>query len=235
MDCMTDPSSHPGHAAGDLSRTQDGEDEPVPMTRAFDELAPNYDHAHHDAVAAALIEFAGPPYAGAAADVACGSGAAASALARLRAPAGRRSAGDPPILAVDLSPAMVSAGRMRAAQAGIDAAAIDWQVGAAVPLPVPDSSIDLILCASSLHFLGSTALGDWRRALRPGGRAAFSLPLATTFRPSGTFAELVATDLPLPADAASARMPALDAGFSAARATLATVGSRQIVLIVADR
>jgi ubiquinone/menaquinone biosynthesis C-methylase UbiE len=229
------------------------------MARAFDELAPDYDHAHHDAVAAALIDFAGPPYEGAAADVACGSGAAALALARRRTRAGARRPGGAGILAVDLSPAMIDAGRARAAQAetdaadvaashaadvadthaahvhaaDVDAAGIDWRVGAALPLPVPDASLDLILCTSSLHFLGAAALRDWRRALRPGGRAAFSVPAATSFRPSGTFAGLLATDLTLPADAASARELALRAGFSDARATLTTVGSRQVALVVA--
>jgi ubiquinone/menaquinone biosynthesis C-methylase UbiE len=211
-----------------------GQSRPERMAHAFDALAPGYDHVHHDAVAQALLAFAGPSYQGAAADVACGGGAVALALAQLRqgegAP-GDLAAGDARVLAVDLSPQMIEVGRARAAQAGL-AGAIEWRVGSALPLPVPDASLDLILCASSLHFLGAAALHVWRRALRDGGRAAFTLPLASAFRASGAFAELVAEDLTLPSDAASARALAVEAGFADARAVVEEVNERQIALVV---
>jgi ubiquinone/menaquinone biosynthesis C-methylase UbiE len=156
-------------------------DHNVRMTQAFDDLAVGYDHEHHDAVAESLLEFAGAPLNGRAADVACGSGAAALALTRARTSVPSRTQGRPPveqqgqgadesprILAIDLSSAMILAGRARALQAGYGDA-IDWRVGRAVPLPVADGALDLIVCASSLHFLGASALADWRRALRPGG------------------------------------------------------------------
>jgi ubiquinone/menaquinone biosynthesis C-methylase UbiE len=201
------------------------------MTRAFDELAGAYDHEHHDAVARALLEFMGSPLDGRAADVACGGGAAALALAATRA-AGQR--GDvsrvAPILAIDLSPAMIATGRTRAEQAG-HTEAIDWRIGSALPLPVDDGTLDLIVCASSLHFLGAAAPADWVRALRRGGRVGFTMPTAGTFRPRGTFAQLVAEDLPLPADALEASRLAADAGFTDARARIATVGSREVALV----
>jgi ubiquinone/menaquinone biosynthesis C-methylase UbiE len=216
------------------------------MARAFDDLAPGYDHAHHDEVARALIDFAGPPCGGAAADVACGSGAVALLLARRRLAAEATEAteaagvaeatgsADAPILAIDISPGMIAAARERAAHSGPGvAAAIDWRIGSAVPLPVPDDSLDLVLCASSLHFLGAAALRDWQRALRPGRRAAFTLPVAAGFRPSGTFAELLAGDVPAVADAAAARAFALDSGFAGAEAKPHTSGGRQVVLVVA--
>jgi len=201
------------------------------MTQAFDELAGAYDHEHHDAVARALLEFMGLPLDGRSADVACGGGAAALALAETRA-AGRPADASQaaPILAVDLSAEMIATGRARAQQAG-HAAAIDWRIGSALPLPVDDGTLDLIVCASSLHFLGTAALADWRRALRQGARAGFTVPTAGTFRPRGTFAQLVATDLTLPADEREASRLAADAGFADARARVATVGTREVALV----
>ena len=199
------------------------------VAQAFDELAAGYDHDYHDAIASALIGLVGDLPTGLVADAACGAGAVALALAKARG----RTAGAPPIIAVDLSPAMIAVGRARAEQAGC-AEAIDWRIGSAVPLPVDDAELDLVLCASSLHFLGAAALQDWRRALRPGGRAAFTLPLATSFRPSGTFAQLVAKDLPLAADSVDAHNLAVNAGFASARAQVVTVAEREIAIVVAE-
>ncbi|QKG24048.1 class I SAM-dependent methyltransferase [Actinomadura verrucosospora] len=198
----------------------------VRMAEAFGELAGAYDHDHHDAVARALLELAPPAPGDAVADVACGAGAVAlQVAARPPGPA-------PAVLAVDLSPDMIAVGRARAARQGC-AGAIDWRAAPAVPLPVPDSSLDLILCASSLHFLGMRALADWRRALRPGGRIGFTLPVASRFRPSGVFAELVAQDLPLPEDAEQACSLATSAGFTDAGARTVTLGSRAVIAATA--
>lgn len=211
-----------------------GNDTAMQMTRAFNELAGAYDHEHHDAVARALLEFMGSPGSpldGRAADVACGSGAAALALAETRAAGQLTDASQAaPILAVDLSAAMIETGRARAERAGY-AEAIDWRIGSALPLPVDDGTLDLIVCASSLHFLGAAALADWLRALRRGGRVGFTMPTAGTFRPRGTFAQLVAEDLPLPADAQEASRLAADAGFTDARTRIAAVNSREVALV----
>jgi ubiquinone/menaquinone biosynthesis C-methylase UbiE len=196
------------------------------MARAFDELADGYDDDHHDEVAQALLALLGPVREDRIADVACGSGAVALAAARARSRTGA------PVLAVDLSAGMIRAGRVRAERLGLGRM-IDWRVGAAVPLPVADDGLDLILCASSLHFLGMRALADWRRALRPGGRVGFTLPLASGFRPSGRFAEFVAADLPLPQTAGDAASLASDAGFVDVSADVVIVGSRSVALAVA--
>jgi ubiquinone/menaquinone biosynthesis C-methylase UbiE len=196
------------------------------MARAFDELADGYDDDHHDEVARALLALLGPTEEYRIADVACGSGAVALAVALTRSPSGT------PILAVDLSAGMIRAGRVRAERLGLERA-IDWRVGAAVPLPVADGGLDLILCASSLHFLGMRALVDWRRALRPGGRVGFTLPLASQFRPSGRFADLVAADLPLPQTAGGSASLASDAGFVDVGTRVVAVGPRSTVLTVA--
>ncbi|WP_433180610.1 class I SAM-dependent methyltransferase [Actinoallomurus sp. CA-150999] len=196
------------------------------MARAFDELADGYDNDHHDEVARALLALLGPVDEDRVADVACGSGAVALAVARARSRTGT------PILAVDLSAGMIRAGRARAERLGLERA-IDWHVEAAVPLPVADGGLDLILCASSLHFLGMRALADWRRALRPGGRVGFTLPLASQFWPSGRFADLVAADLPLPRTAGDAASLASDTGFADVDTRIVTVGPRSTVLTVA--
>ncbi|MBN6058457.1 methyltransferase domain-containing protein, partial [Nonomuraea sp. RK-328] len=199
---------------------------PTKMAKAFDELADSYDNDHHDVIARALLALVMPADEDKIADVACGSGAVALAVAQTRPHAAT------PILAVDLSAKMIAAGRARAEQLGHDRA-IEWRVEAAVPLPVADASLDVILCASSLHFLGMRALSDWRRALRPGGRVGFTLPLASQFRPSGQFAELVADDLPLPQTAEDALSLAKAAGYTDADAQIVAVGSRSVVLTAA--
>ncbi|MFF7214644.1 class I SAM-dependent methyltransferase [Streptomyces sp. NPDC008238] len=160
------------------------------MRRAFDRPAADYDDDHQDAVAATLIHLAAPsPADRRVPDVACGTGAVALALARTRSPA------DPAVLAVDVSAGMVAAGRARARRAA-PSGAIDWRVADAVPLPCADGGLDLILCASSLHFLVARALADRRRALRPGGRVGYTLPLAPGFRASAAL--VAAAGLPDP-------------------------------------
>jgi len=206
------------------------------MAEAFDDLSGSYDDPHHDRIARALVAFVAPTAAESVADAACGTGAAALATAAALASAGPGPGGGPggPVLAVDLSPGMVAAGRARAARLGL-AGAVDWRVAPAVPLPVPDGSLDLVLCASSLHFLGAAALADWLRALRPGGRVGFTLPLVGGFHPRGVFAELLAADLALPADADQARTLALDAGFTDPAARVVTAADARAVVLVRAR
>ena len=71
-------------------------------------------------------------------------------------------------------------------------------------MPADDHSADVVLCASSLHFLGAVAFADWLRVLRPGGRLAFSVVSGARFRPSGPFAAFVPEDLAFPLDEAGA-------------------------------
>ncbi|MBV2354154.1 class I SAM-dependent methyltransferase [Streptomyces sp. J2-1] len=194
----------------------------------FDDLADSYDHEHHEKIAGALLAQARPGAADAVADVACGAGAVALRLAA------DRPESAPAVLAIDVSPGMIDAGRTRAAaQLPGRTDAIDWQVGDAVPLPVPDGSLDTVLCASSLHFLGTRALTDWRRALRPGGRIGFTLPLATHFRPSDRFAALLAADIPLPNSTAEATSWATANGFTDVLSCIEILGTRRVVMTTA--
>ncbi|MEW2291144.1 class I SAM-dependent methyltransferase [Streptomyces sp. NPDC006743] len=197
------------------------------LAGVFDDLAPRYDHEHHEEVARALLALAAPGPVDAVADVACGAGAVALQLAR------GRSAAAPPVLAVDVSPRMIEAGRARAAAEGLPATAVDWRLADAVPLPVADGCLDVVLCASSLHFLGGRAVADWRRALRPGGRVGFTLPLATHFRPSERFRALLAADVPLPGGAGEACAWAAASGFTDAAARVHVLGDRRVVVVSA--
>jgi SAM-dependent methyltransferase len=96
-------------------------------------------------------------------DVGCGPGPATLEL--LRCGAGE-------VVAVDLHPPYLR--RLR------DAAATHGRAGAVHPLladmaalPFPDGSFDLLWAEGSIYLLGyERALTDWRRLLRPGGRAA---------------------------------------------------------------
>ncbi|MFK0297443.1 class I SAM-dependent methyltransferase [Streptomyces sp. NPDC090442] len=195
------------------------------LAGVFDELADRYDHSHHEAIARALIAWVAPGASDAVADVACGAGAVALQLARCRPDTA------PPVLAVDLSPRMVAVGRARAAELGCGAA-VDWRVADAVPLPVPDRFLDVVFCASSLHFLGRRALADWQRALRSGGRVGFTLPLAPHFRPSERFAELCAPDVPLPHGVQEASAWAAACGFADVDARVLVLGTRRVVMVL---
>ncbi|WP_329052258.1 class I SAM-dependent methyltransferase [Amycolatopsis sp. NBC_01488] len=166
----------------------------------FDGTAEHYDEdTFHAQVADALVAPL-PPEPGLVLDVATGTGFAAYAALRLK-PAR--------VLAVDLSPAMLA--RASAKAASLDpTGVITWQVGPAVPMPSPDGTADVVLCASSLHFLGAVAFADWLRVLRPGGRLAFSVVSGARFKPSGPFADFVPADLTFPLDEAGAAALAKD-------------------------
>jgi ubiquinone/menaquinone biosynthesis C-methylase UbiE len=192
----------------------------------FDEIATQYDEdLFHQVVAEKLITgLADAPSPRLVVDIATGTGAAAfAALQHLGA---RR------VVGVDLSAGMIARARAKS-MIQDPAGQIDWMVAPAVPAPVADSSADLVVCASSLHFLGHAALRDWLRVLRPGGRIAFSLPSATTFNPTSAFAPLVAADLTLPGTETEAA--AVAAGYSNAVAhRVETPGGRVAFLVYAS-
>ncbi|WP_026360097.1 class I SAM-dependent methyltransferase [Amycolatopsis nigrescens] len=173
---------------------------------AFDAIASSYDEGgFHREVAEKLVQGLYPvPHPALVLDAATGTGdAAIAAVRQLNAER---------VLAVDLSAAMIERARAKSAAKDL-VGRIEWRVGPAVPAPVDESSVDVVLCASSLHFLGLAALADWLRVLRPGGRLAFSLPSPDTFGPSGAFAELVAADVALPGGVDEAAAIATAGGF----------------------
>jgi demethylmenaquinone methyltransferase/2-methoxy-6-polyprenyl-1,4-benzoquinol methylase len=101
-------------------------------------------------------------------DVAGGTGDLARRYARLGRAAAARRGGEPTrITVVDFDAAMVAAGRER----GLDFD-IDWVVGDAQRLPLPDACADAVSIGFGLRNVTdvSRALTDMRRVLKPGGR-----------------------------------------------------------------
>ena len=57
-------------------------------------------------------------------------------------------------------------------------AAIDWRVGDAAALPLPDKCVDVVLCQMGLMFMEdrATAIGEMQRVLASSGRIAINTP-----------------------------------------------------------
>jgi ubiquinone/menaquinone biosynthesis C-methylase UbiE len=135
---------------------------------AFDRQAPTYDttgygrHARrlHAEVVAAVESFA---YT-AVLDVGCGTGATLEAIL----------GGHPEVHAwgVDLSAEMIARARVRLGVPDERAnGQVDLRVADAEHLPLPDDSVDLVVCVDSLHHYPdpAAALREMRRVTRPGG------------------------------------------------------------------
>jgi arsenite methyltransferase len=197
---------------------------------AFDAIADGYDdNDEHARIAGALIGLIAPPGGGCAVDVATGTGAAAFAALRLLRP--------DHIAAIDISPGMLRTARGRAAVED-PGRRIHWLCAGALPLPVKDGSVDLVTCASSLHFLGPATLLDWQRVLQPGGHAVFSLPAASSFRPSPQFRRLLPVPgIRLPESADDAGVLMHGTGLSLLRAMELPLNDagRRAILIAAAR
>jgi ubiquinone/menaquinone biosynthesis C-methylase UbiE len=197
---------------------------------AFDAIADDYDdNDEHAQIADALIGLVPPLDAGLAVDVACGTGAAAFAAAAVLRPAR--------IAAIDISAGMLQAARTRAATQDFGRR-IRWLRSSALPLPLADGSASLVLCPSSLHFLGPGALSDWQRVLRPGGHAVFSLPAASSFHPSPQFRRLLpgpGIRLPESADDAGALLHGTGLSLRRAMELPLNDAGRRAILISAAR
>jgi ubiquinone/menaquinone biosynthesis C-methylase UbiE len=97
-------------------------------------------------------------------DVACGTGLVTFRAASLVGASGE-------VMATDISDAMVASIRAEAAQRGL--AHVKAERMDAESLDVRDQSFDVALCALGLMYVPDpvAALGEMRRALKPGGRA----------------------------------------------------------------
>ena len=99
-------------------------------------------------------------------DIATGTGLAAEAAAEAVGPSGH-------VVAADISPAMVERARERlGGMPNVSFAVEDGQA-----LSFPDASFDAVLCNMGLMYFPDPARGlsEFRRVLRPGGRAAVSV------------------------------------------------------------
>jgi SAM-dependent methyltransferase len=101
-------------------------------------------------------------------DVACGTGV----ITRLAAErVGQRGS----VVGIDLAPEMIEVAKATPAPRGAD---IGWRVGDAATLPVPDESVDVVLCQMGLMFMDDrpAAVAEMRRVLAPGGRVVVNTP-----------------------------------------------------------
>jgi ubiquinone/menaquinone biosynthesis C-methylase UbiE len=115
-----------------------------------------------------LIQRLAPPAGCTALDLACGPGTVSRVLAE-------RIGGQGRVVATDLSPAMLEIARSKPTDP--DGAPIEWIEAPATPLPLPDSTYDVITCQQGLQFFPDKvgALTEMRRVMRPGGRAGVAV------------------------------------------------------------
>jgi SAM-dependent methyltransferase len=101
-------------------------------------------------------------------DVACGTGLIARLAAEQVGPTGS-------VTAIDIAPDMIDVARATPSPGG---APIDWHVGDATALALPDDSYDVVLCQMGLIFMEDrpAALAEMRRVLAAGGRLVVNTP-----------------------------------------------------------
>ncbi len=156
------------------------------VRRMFGAIAPRYDLAN-TFISAGLhrwwkritVGLAGVAPGGQALDVCCGTGDLALLLARQVGPRGR-------VVGVDFSPEMLAIARRRAAASGYGEVC-RFVPGDAQALPVADAAFDAATVGFGIRNVGhpETALREFRRVLRPGGRLAvleFSRPRNAVIR-----------------------------------------------------
>lgn len=112
-----------------------------------------------------LIELAGLRSGERVLDVACGTGVVTRLAAERVGPTGK-------VTGLDINKEMLAAARAQAAPA-----TIEWVEGSALAIPLPDESVDAVLCQQGLQFFPdrATALREMRRVLVLGGRLALSV------------------------------------------------------------
>ncbi len=165
-------------------------------------------------VATRLLELARLQPGEAVLDVATGTGHVALAAASAVGERGN-------VVGLDLSPRMLEQARHKAAALGLSN--VEWHEGDGEMPPFADERFDAVLCASGIFFMPNqlSALREWSRCLKRGGRVLF-----TTFGAgSGDLAEMgrkqlatMGVNVPplmssLLLDPAQSRALLVDAGF----------------------
>jgi SAM-dependent methyltransferase len=117
--------------------------------------------------APSLIDAAGVAEGERVLDLACGTGVVARLAAQRAGPRGR-------VIGVDLNPGMIAVARSLRVPEG---APLEWLEGSALAIPLPDSSIRVVLCQQGLQFFPDRplAMRQMRRVLDRGGRLALSV------------------------------------------------------------
>lgn len=74
-------------------------------------------------------------------------------------------------LGIDLSPAMIETAQANARERGLDER-VHFQIGSAYALPLPDKSVDLVLCVHTMHHLEDPLafMNEAARVLKQGGK-----------------------------------------------------------------
>jgi ubiquinone/menaquinone biosynthesis C-methylase UbiE len=114
-----------------------------------------------------LVEEAGPAVGERVLDLACGTGV----VTRIAA---QRVGRDGRVIGVDLNTGMLAVARSLPAP---DGSRIEWLEGSAMAIPLPDASVDVVICQQGLQFFldKALALREMRRVLDRGGRLALSV------------------------------------------------------------
>ena len=115
-----------------------------------------------------LIDRLAPPRGCAALDIACGPGTVTHLLAKRIGLHGH-------VVATDISPAMLDIAESKPTDPR--SATIQWINAPATPLPLTDSTFDIVTCQQGLQFFPDKvgALTEMRRVLRPGGRVGIAV------------------------------------------------------------
>jgi SAM-dependent methyltransferase len=118
-------------------------------------------------------------------DVACGTGVVARRAAA-RAGAGGQVTG------LDLREGMIARARSLPAP---DGAAIEWRLGDAAALDLPDAAFDRVICQQGLQFFPDRprALAEMHRVLKPGGRLVLAVWLG--YEQQGIIADLTEAEI----------------------------------------
>jgi SAM-dependent methyltransferase len=101
-------------------------------------------------------------------DVACGTGL----ITRLAA---QRVGATGSVIGIDIASDMIDVAKSVPAPAG---AVIEWRVADAASIPLPDGSVEVVLCQMGLMFMENraAAIGEMRRVLALSGRLAINTP-----------------------------------------------------------
>ena len=114
-----------------------------------------------------LAELAGIREGARVLDVACGTGIVARHAAELAGVGGS-------VVGIDINDEMLKVARAVATSVRPP---IEWRRGSATELPFPDEAFDAVCCEQAIQFFSDPvkALGEMRRVMAPGGRAAVSV------------------------------------------------------------
>lgn len=112
-----------------------------------------------------LIELAGLRPGERVLDVACGTGVVTRVAAERVGPTGK-------VTGLDINKEMLAAARAQAAPP-----TVEWVEGSALAIPLPDGSVDAVVCQQGLQFFPDrvAAAREMHRVLAPGGRLALSV------------------------------------------------------------